>query len=69
MTQELKHLISSKEKCGKDLQLIRMKEESLEPELCKLVFPFGAISDLWEKKGYLLPLRNFQSNFFFFIGD
>lgn len=51
------------------MQLIRLKEESLGPELCKLLFPFGTVTELWKKKGYHLPLRNSQSAFFSLVTD
>jgi hypothetical protein len=42
----------------------RKKEKSMGPELFKLLFPFGTIPELQEKKDYLLPLRSFQGIFF-----
>lgn len=64
MTQKLKYLTNTKEKlCVLDLHL-RLKEESLGPELCKVLFPFWTSSELQEKKAYLLPLRNFFKAFF-----
>ena len=48
---------------------VHKNERSLEPELRKLLFPFGTVSERREKKGYLLPLRNFLSTFLLLVTD
>lgn len=45
------------------LAVHRKERTSREPALCKLLLPCGAISEHREKKGYLLPLRNFSTLF------